>query len=58
MDYANRAISNTQRLNEHVKGVGLWMFGLCLVKQAKVASFDFERSHLQSKALESLEEEI
>ncbi|XP_061352102.1 protein NPG1-like [Gastrolobium bilobum] len=54
--HAERAISNAQGSNEHLKGVALRMLGLCLGKQAKVASSDFERSHLQSKALESLEE--
>ncbi|KAF7829138.1 protein NPG1 [Senna tora] len=54
--YAQRAIANAQGPNEHLKGVGLRMLGLCLGKQAKVASSDFERSHLQSKALKSLEE--
>lgn len=54
--YAQRAINNAQGLHEHLKGVGLRMLGLCLGKQAMVASSDFERSHLQSKALQSLEE--
>ncbi|KAJ1396883.1 Tetratricopeptide-like helical domain superfamily [Sesbania bispinosa] len=56
--HAQRAISNAHGLNEHLKGVALRMLGLCLGKQAKVASSDFERSRLQSKALESLEEAI
>ncbi|KAI4327965.1 hypothetical protein L6164_020368 [Bauhinia variegata] len=56
--YAERAISNCQGLHEHLKGVGLRMLGLCLEKQAKVASSDFVRSNLQSKALKSLEEAI
>ncbi|KAI4314570.1 hypothetical protein L6164_027463 [Bauhinia variegata] len=56
--YAERAISNCQGLHEHLKGVSLRMLGLCLGKQAKVASSDFERSNLQSKALKSLEEAI
>ncbi|XP_054822926.1 protein NPG1-like [Prosopis cineraria] len=54
--YAQRAIANAQGPNEHLKGVGLRMLGLCLGKQAKAASSDFERSCLQSKALKSLEE--
>lgn len=54
--YAQRAITNAQGPNEHLKGVGLRMLGCCLGKQAKVASSDFERSHLQSRALDSLEE--
>ncbi|CAL5197329.1 unnamed protein product [Lathyrus oleraceus] len=56
--YAQRAIDKAQGLNEHLKGVGLRMLGLCLGKQAKVASSDFERSMLQSKALQSLEEAL
>ncbi|KAI9083952.1 hypothetical protein K1719_034210 [Acacia pycnantha] len=53
--YAQRAINNAKGINEHLKGVGLRMLGLCLGKQAKVASSDFQRSNLQSKALKSLE---
>lgn len=56
--YAQRAIDKAQGLNEHLEGVGLRMLGLCLGKQAKVASSDFERSMLQSKALQSLEEAV
>ncbi|KAJ1431152.1 Tetratricopeptide-like helical domain superfamily [Sesbania bispinosa] len=56
--HAQKAISNAHGLKEHLKGVALRMLGLCLGKQAKVASSDFERSRLQSKALESLEEAI
>ncbi|XP_020217804.1 protein NPG1 [Cajanus cajan] len=58
VNYAQRAISNAHGPKEHLKGVALRMLGLCLGKQAKVASSDYERSHLQSKALESLEEAI
>ncbi|KAK4375527.1 hypothetical protein RND71_006204 [Anisodus tanguticus] len=54
--YAQRAITNAQGgSNEHLKGVGLRMLGLCLGKQAKVATSDFERSRLQSEALKSLD---
>ncbi|XP_061368141.1 protein NPG1-like [Gastrolobium bilobum] len=56
--YAQKAINNAQGLDEHLKGVGLRMLGLCLRKQAMVASSDFERSILQSKALQSLEEAV
>nr|DAD37393.1 TPA_asm: hypothetical protein HUJ06_008033 [Nelumbo nucifera] len=56
--YAQRAIANAQGVNEHLKGVGLHMLGRCLGKQAKVASSDFERSHLQSEALKSLDAAI
>lgn len=58
VEYARRAISNAKGLNEHLKGVALRMLGLCLGKQAKGASSDFERSRLQSEALRSLDEAI
>ncbi|KAK7407063.1 hypothetical protein VNO78_08703 [Psophocarpus tetragonolobus] len=54
VNHAQKAINNAHGPNEHLKGVALRMLGLCLGKQAKVSSSDFERSHLQSKALESL----
>ncbi|XP_050272162.1 protein NPG1 isoform X1 [Quercus robur] len=53
--YARRAINQAQGIDEHLKGVGLRTLGLCLGKQTKVSSSDFERSHLQSEALKSLE---
>ncbi|GFZ14364.1 tetratricopeptide repeat (TPR)-containing protein [Actinidia rufa] len=53
--YAQRAIANALGVTEHLKGVGLRMLGLCLGKQAKVSSSDFERSRLQSEALKSLD---
>ncbi|XP_050228690.1 protein NPG1 [Mercurialis annua] len=53
--YAQRAISNAQGTDEHLKGVSFRMLGLCLGKQAKVSSSDYERSRLQSEALKSLD---
>ncbi|XP_043690319.1 protein NPG1-like isoform X2 [Telopea speciosissima] len=53
--YAQRAIANARGVDDHLKGVGLRMLGLCLGKQAKIASSDLERSHLQSEALKSLD---
>ncbi|XP_002514581.2 protein NPG1 [Ricinus communis] len=53
--YAQRAISNSQGIDEHLKGVAIRMLGLCLGRQAKVSSSDFERSRLQSEALKSLD---
>lgn len=53
--YAQRAICNAQGGNEHLKCVAVRMLGLCLGKQAKVSSSDFERSRLQSEALKSLD---
>ncbi|XP_041006025.1 protein NPG1-like [Juglans microcarpa x Juglans regia] len=58
VEYARRTIKNAQGIDEHVKGVGLRMLGLCLGKQAKVSSSDFERSRLESEALKSLDEAI
>ncbi|KAF6141185.1 hypothetical protein GIB67_018275 [Kingdonia uniflora] len=56
--YVRRAIENSQGVDAHLKGVGLRMLGLCLGKQAKVASSDLERSYLQSEALKSLTEAL
>ncbi|KAL0373019.1 UNVERIFIED_CONTAM: protein NPG1 [Sesamum calycinum] len=56
--YAQRAIANANDSNAHLKGVGLRMLGLCLGKQAKVSSSDFERSCLQSEALKSLDSAV
>ncbi|XP_011070118.1 protein NPG1-like isoform X2 [Sesamum indicum] len=56
--YAQRAIANANELNAHLKGIGLRMLGLCLGKQAKVSSSDFERSLLQSEALKSLDSAV
>ncbi|KAJ9147118.1 hypothetical protein P3X46_029316 [Hevea brasiliensis] len=53
--YAQRAIEKAQGIDEHLKGVAVRMLGLCLGKQAKVSSSDFEKSRLQSEALKSLE---
>eukprot|EP00262_Sarcandra_glabra_P018597 TRINITY_DN6739_c0_g3_i2.p1 TRINITY_DN6739_c0_g3~~TRINITY_DN6739_c0_g3_i2.p1 ORF type:complete len:701 (-),score=135.48 TRINITY_DN6739_c0_g3_i2:107-2209(-) len=58
VEYARRAIANAQGIDEHLKGVGLRMLGICLGKQAKVASSDLERSLLQAEALKSLDEAI
>ncbi|CAH8387538.1 unnamed protein product [Eruca vesicaria subsp. sativa] len=53
--YAERAVNNAQGMDEHLKGVGLRMLGLCLGKQAKVPTSDFERSRLQSESLKALD---
>uniref|UniRef100_F6H3B9 Uncharacterized protein n=1 Tax=Vitis vinifera TaxID=29760 RepID=F6H3B9_VITVI len=55
VEYARRAISNANGADEHLKGVGLRLLGLCLGKQARVAPSDFERSRLLSEALKSLD---
>lgn len=56
--HAKRAISKAQGADEHLKGVGLRLLGVCLRQQAKVTSSDLERSVLQSEALKSLDEAI
>ncbi|KAL2938880.1 Protein NPG1 [Bienertia sinuspersici] len=56
VSYARRALTITSE--EHFKGVALRVLGLCLGKQAKVSSSDYERSSLQLEALKSLEEAI
>ncbi|KAK9676503.1 hypothetical protein RND81_11G081600 [Saponaria officinalis] len=54
--YARRAISSATGDEEHLKGVALRVLGLCLGKQAKLCTSDYERSRLQSESLRSLEE--
>lgn len=56
--YAQRAITNAQGRNEHLKGVAIRMLGLCSGKQATTSPSDFERSHLQSEALKLLDAAI
>lgn len=56
--YAQRAISNTQGTDNHFKGVGLRMLGLCLAKQSKASLSDAERARLQSEALKKLNEAV
>lgn len=56
--YARRAIENSIGVYQHLKGVGFRVLGLCLGKQAKVSSSDFERTQLQSEALKSLEQAV
>ncbi|KAL6556278.1 Protein npg1 [Orobanche gracilis] len=53
--YAQNAIANAHGPDAHLKGAGLRMLGLCLGKQAKMSTSDFERSRLQSEALKSLD---
>ncbi|KAG6783938.1 hypothetical protein POTOM_009620 [Populus tomentosa] len=56
--YAQRAITNAQGHNEHLKGVAIRMLGLCSGKQATISPSDFERSRLQSEALKLLDAAI
>ncbi|KAA8541017.1 hypothetical protein F0562_024845 [Nyssa sinensis] len=58
VEYAQRAIMNSLGLNEHLKGVGLRILGLCLGKKAKVSSSDFDRCRLQSESSKLLDEAI
>ncbi|CAN0914020.1 Protein NPG1 [Linum grandiflorum] len=55
VEYAKRALEKAQDSDEHLKSVAVHMLGLCLAKQAKLSSSDFERTRLQSEALKSLE---
>lgn len=56
--YAQRAVSNANGTDEHLKGVALRLLGLCLGKQARAAPSDFERSQLLPEALKSLDAAI
>ncbi|KAL9229904.1 hypothetical protein vseg_005321 [Gypsophila vaccaria] len=56
--YARRAIESAIGEDGHLKGVALRLLGLCLGKQAKICSSDYERSRLQSEALKSMEEAL
>ncbi|KAJ8899749.1 hypothetical protein K2173_019449 [Erythroxylum novogranatense] len=56
--YARRAIRIAESTDAHLKGVAIRMLGLCLGKQAKISSSDFERSSLQSQVLKSLDDAI
>lgn len=56
--YAQRAITNAQGCDEHLKGVAIRMLGLCSGKQATTSPSDFERSRLQSEALKLLDAAI
>lgn len=59
VEYARRAIENAQGgAVAHLTSVALHIQGICLCKQAKGASSDLERSHLQAEALKSLEAAI
>lgn len=58
VEYARKSVVNAQGVDEHLKSVGLHLLGICLGKQAKVASSDQERSHLRTEALKSLDEAI
>ncbi|XP_039014401.1 protein NPG1-like isoform X2 [Hibiscus syriacus] len=53
--YAHRAVNSAKGMDEHLQGVCLRMLGLCLGKQAKVSSSEFERSRLHNGSLKSLE---
>ncbi|CAN1229426.1 Protein NPG1 [Linum perenne] len=55
VEYAKRALAKAQGTDEHLKSVAVRMLGLCLAKQTKVSSSDFERTRLQSEALKSME---
>lgn len=58
VEYATRAILNALGAYAHLKGVGLRFLGICLGRQAKIASSDQERTFLQTEALRALDEAI
>ncbi|CAN6469001.1 unnamed protein product [Victoria cruziana] len=58
VSYARHAIEVPEGSSGHLKGIALRLLGLCLGKQAKVASSDFQRGQLQTEALKTLDEAI
>lgn len=53
--YSQNVIANGQRVESHLKSVGLQFLGICLGKKAKVALSAQERRCLQAEAMNSLE---
>ncbi|XP_031486591.1 protein NPG1 [Nymphaea colorata] len=58
VSYARHAVAVAEGRSGHLKGIALHLLGLCLGKQAKVASSDFQRTQLQTEALKKLDEAI
>lgn len=56
--YSQNVIANGQRVESHLKSVGLQFLGICLGKKAKVALSAHERCCLQAEAMNSLEAAI
>jgi tetratricopeptide (TPR) repeat protein len=58
VEYAKRAVKDSESSDGHLKSVALHVLGSCLSKKSKVASSDHQRSLLQTEALKSLNEAI
>ncbi|KAK1647735.1 hypothetical protein QYE76_065540 [Lolium multiflorum] len=58
VEYARRAIANTESLDVHLKSTGLHFLGSCLGKKAKTVSSDHQRSLLQTETMKSLTESM
>ena len=56
IDYARRAVHNSQFADMNLRGVSLHYLGICMGKKAKNSSSDQERSNLQLESLSCLEE--
>ncbi|XP_051180404.1 protein NPG1 [Lolium perenne] len=58
VEYARRAIANTESLDVHLKSTGLHFLGSCQGKKAKTVSSDHQRSLLQTETMKSLTESM
>uniref|UniRef100_A0ACD6AMM7 Uncharacterized protein n=1 Tax=Avena sativa TaxID=4498 RepID=A0ACD6AMM7_AVESA len=58
VEYARRAIANTESLDVHLKSTGLHFLGSCLGKKAKTVSSDHQRFLLQTETMKSLTESM
>jgi tetratricopeptide (TPR) repeat protein len=58
VEYARRAIANTESLDVHLKSTGLHFLGSCLGQKSKVVSSDHQRSLLQTETMKSLTESM
>ncbi|KAF7046692.1 hypothetical protein CFC21_055704 [Triticum aestivum] len=58
VEYARRAIANTESLDVQLKSTGLHFLGSCLSKKAKVVSSDHQRAMLHAETMKSLTESM
>ncbi|PNT62948.1 hypothetical protein BRADI_4g09860v3 [Brachypodium distachyon] len=58
VEYARRAIANTESLDVHLKSAGLHFLVSCLGKKAKIVSSDHQRCLLQTETMKSLAESM
>uniref|UniRef100_A0A453QB39 Uncharacterized protein n=1 Tax=Aegilops tauschii subsp. strangulata TaxID=200361 RepID=A0A453QB39_AEGTS len=58
VEYARRAIANTESLDVHLKSTGLHFLGSCLSKKAKIVSSDHQRAMLHAETMKSLTESM